>query len=67
MRKVMALESQPAVLALYWWSPWHHKFFQSSQDEMDVVARRAFPARGGLGGTGYVQQTNDRSRTPDYI
>ncbi len=44
MRKVIALESQPAVLALYWWSPWHHKFFQSSQDEMDVVARCAFPA-----------------------
>jgi hypothetical protein len=39
MRKVMALERQPAVMALYWWSPWHHRFFQSSQDEMDVIAR----------------------------
>ena len=39
MRKVMALEHQPAVMALYWWSPWHHRFFQSSQDEMDVIAR----------------------------
>ena len=39
MRKVLALKKQPAVMALYWWSPWHHHFYQSSQDEMDVVAR----------------------------
>ena len=43
MRKVMLLESQPAVLTLYWYSPWHHHFYQSSQDEMDVVARCTQP------------------------
>ena len=41
LRKVLALQKRPAVISLYWFSTFHHAFYDSSQDEMDILARCA--------------------------
>ena len=40
MRKVLQYPRQPAVIALYWFSTGtRHRFYENSQDDMDVIAR----------------------------
>ncbi len=40
VRKILQYPKRPAVVALYWFSTGtRHRFYENSQDDMDVIAR----------------------------